>query len=112
MGWLLIEALKNCTGYAVYIELDYYISEDTVVRPDALIFCGEPGNRLTERPEMVFEIISESSKKIDEIIKFDLYEACQIPYYVLIYPNEQRVKVFVLEEKGYLQKESELSQGF
>ncbi len=109
LGWLLIEALKDCHACAPYTELDYYISEDTVVRPDALIFCGEPGNRLTERPEMVFEIISEASKKMDEIIKLDLYETCQIPYYVIIYPEEQRIKVFVMEEKGYTQRESEIS---
>ncbi len=37
----------------------------------------------------------------DEKIKFALYEAEQIPYYVLVYPEDLKAKIYSLEDHRY-----------
>ena len=84
-------------------DIDYFISEDTVVRPDVLVICEDINEKLTVPPTIIFEVISPSSLKIDEHIKFELYQQEGIKYYVLIYPFKDRkhIKVFELKDYSY-----------
>ncbi len=103
--WLLINSLKeNCPECMVAVELDWYISFDTVIRPDLMVLCGEIPERVEKPPYMVVEIVSPSSKQIDEGLKFELCEKEGVKYFVLVYPDEKVVKVFELVEGGYKEK--------
>lgn len=84
-------------------DVDYFISEDTVVRPDVSVICEKISEKLTVPPDIIFEIVSPSSVKMDEHIKFELYQREGISYYVLIYPFEDRkhIKVFELKDNNY-----------
>ncbi|QEG43386.1 Uma2 family endonuclease [Roseimaritima ulvae] len=43
-----------------FVELDWIISDDTVVRPDVLVVCGTPPDRhLEQTPTMVAEVLSD-----------------------------------------------------
>ncbi|MFN3264746.1 MAG: Uma2 family endonuclease, partial [Aquificaceae bacterium] len=55
-------------------------------------------------PEMVVEIVSPSSRQMDEGLKFELYERGGVKYFVLVYPDEKTVKVFELMEGRYGEK--------
>ncbi len=103
---LLLETkLKdNCPSCAVFVELDWYISFDTVIRPDLMVFCGEIPERVEKPPYMVVEIVSPSSKQIDEGLKFELCEREGVKYFVLVYPDEKAVRVFELVESKYREK--------
>lgn len=92
---------KKCTTCKVVAPIDWQISEDTVVQPDALIVCNYiQGVRMYQRPEVIFEILSPSTKRKDRTIKFDLYQAQKVPYYILVDPDTEKVEVYVLGPDG------------
>ncbi len=104
---VLSQALERagCENCFVAVELDWYVSVDTVIRPDLLVFCGEIPQKLTQRPHMVVEIVSPSTKTIDEGLKFELCQREGVPYFVLLYPEEGKVLVYELCGGAYRQKE-------
>ncbi len=97
----LDEQLDHCKKCSAMIEMDWDIMSDTVVRPDSMVICYEPKERLTKRPEIIFEVISPSSSKRDELLKFDLYQNEGVPYYILVYPDSQKAKVYKLIDFKY-----------
>ena len=101
----LDKGIKNCEtqNCEVIPDIDYYVSEDTVVRPDVVVICGNPGEKVTTTPKIIFEVVSPSSVKMDEHLKYELYEREGVEYYCLVYPTEDRkhVKIFQLENGRY-----------
>ncbi len=96
------EQLDNCLKCEVLGKIDYKISEDTVVRPDVVLTCDEENEAyLTKTPEIIVEIASKNSVKKDEIYKFSLYEAEKVKYYVIVYPEDLRAKIFKQNRKRY-----------
>ncbi len=96
----------KCPSCMVYAELDWYISYDTVIRPDIMVLCGEIPERVESPPQMVIEIVSPSSRQMDEGLKFELCEREGVKYFVLVYPDEKAVKVFELSKGRYVEKHS------
>ena len=91
-----------CLQCEVLGEVDYKIDEDTVVRPDVVLTCGDEGEAyLTKAPEIIVEIISPSTARKDEHHKFALYEAEKVRYYLLVYPDDLRAKLYKLDGKAY-----------
>ncbi len=104
----LLESLfeRECIECFVGVELDWYISYDTVIRPDIMVLCGEIPDRVESPPQMVIEIVSPSSRQMDEGLKFELCEREGVKYFVLVYPDEKAVKVFELSKGRYVEKHS------
>ena len=100
---ILEEELDNCPHYHALISFDYKISEDTVLQPDNLVICYEPENYnyLTRPPELIIEILSSSTIKKDLNLKYDIYEKEGVKYYVVVFPEEKKVKIFQLINKKY-----------
>lgn len=92
----LDEKLDDCSKCHSVIEMDWQISDDSVVRPDSMVICYEPDDRLTKKPEIIFEVTSKSTVKRDEILKFDLYQNEGVKYYILVYPELKKAKVYKL----------------
>jgi len=98
----LTNQLDECPSCEVLGEVDYKISDDTILRPDIVLTCGETNeNYLTKAPEIVVEIISPSTAKRDETYKFDVYEAEKVKYYIIVYPDDLVAKVYKLDGKEY-----------
>ena len=98
----LDEALDDCPFCQALFEIDVEFSEDTVVRPDVLVICYPPdGDRLTRAPDLVFEVISPKTARRDEVVKFDLYRTEGVAYYVLVYPDARKAKVWRLVDGEY-----------
>jgi len=94
--------LDSCPFCEVLGEVDYKINDDTVLRPDIVLTCGETHpSYLTKAPEIVVEIISPSTAKRDEKYKFEIYEAEKVKYYILVYPDDLKAKVYKLDDKKY-----------
>ena len=89
---------KNCRFYP---ELDWIISEDTVVRPDLIVICKEIEEYLKEPPEIVVEVVSKSTALKDEHLKFEIYEREKVPFYILAYPDIKKLRVFRLLDNKY-----------
>ncbi len=75
----------------------------TIVKPDVVLVCNEPieGSYITKPPKIVVEVISKSTAKRDEKTKFKLYRKEKVLYYVIVYPNDLRAKVYKLENREY-----------
>lgn len=86
--------LNNCF---VYSELDWIIDKTNVVRPDLAIVCGKRVEKFIETPPvLIVEIISESSKYRDRIVKKELYEFNKIKYYLIADPDNKSIETFEL----------------
>lgn len=108
----LTNQIEHCNKCEVLGEEDWKISADTVVRPDVSLICDEPNEfYITKAPEIIVEIISKSTAKKDETYKFDLYEKEKVPYYIIVYPDDLKAKIFKLldgkyDKQGDFSKES------
>lgn len=102
---LIFQLKKQLINYPqceVLGEVDYKIDDDTVVRPDVVLTCGDEGEAyLTRAPQIIVEIISPSTARKDEHHKFALYEAEKVHYYLLVYPDDLRAKLYKLDGKTY-----------
>ena len=99
---LLGNQLEECEECEVLGEIDYKVNEDTILRPDIVLTCNETGEAyLTKTPNIIVEIISKSSARRDEKYKFDIYESEKVPYYILVYPDDLKAKVYKLKNTRY-----------
>ncbi len=99
----LDSSIDGCTHCLVLHEQDWKISETIILRPDVVLVCDEPGDAyITKRPEIIFEVISHSSIKMDEEIKFRIYAEEKVPYYIIVYPNDFKARVFKLKGEQYM----------
>jgi Uma2 family endonuclease len=98
----LLELLKECSHCKPLLSVDWKIDKHTVVEPDNLVVCGEVGEEyLTQVPVMVFEILSPSTVFKDRNIKYRIYEAAGVKYYIIVDPNANVAEVFQLEGETY-----------
>ena len=65
------------------------------------------GLYLTQTPGIVFEILSPSTAKKDEGIKFELYQKEGVKYYIIVNPETSVAKVFKLTDDGRLIKKKD-----
>lgn len=77
---------------------------DTVVQPDLLVVCDP--KKVDRRgvhgaPDLVVEILSESTRRSDRWTKFRLYQQAGVQEYWIVDPVTQVVSVHVLEEGAY-----------
>ena len=55
-------------------------------------------------PDLIVEILSQSTAKKDKTNKFELYEECGVKEYWIVSPTDQYVELFVLEDEKYTRK--------
>jgi len=80
---------------------DNYI--DTVVQPDILVVCDE--SKLDDRgcigaPDLIIEILSQSTAAHDVKTKFDLYQRFGVKEYWIVYPAEHVLMINRLGSDG------------
>ncbi|HHH37803.1 MAG TPA: Uma2 family endonuclease [Epsilonproteobacteria bacterium] len=94
---------EECETCEALYEMDWKVSDETVVRPDLVLSCDdEHESYLAKAPRLVVEILSPSTAKKDETVKFDIYESEGVKYYILVYPDDLKAKVYVLKEGKYI----------
>jgi len=75
----------------------------TVVQPDICVVCDP--SKLDDdgclgAPDMIVEILSPSTGKKDLTEKFTLYEKSGVREYWVVYPKDEAVHVFLLQNDG------------
>jgi Uma2 family endonuclease len=75
----------------------------TVVQPDVCVVCDP--SKIEKRgclgaPDMMVEVQSPSTTKYDLGEKFKLYESSGVREYWVVYSDEKRVEVFLLQPDG------------
>jgi len=73
----------------------------TVVQPDICVICDE--SKLDERgclgsPDLIIEILSPGNNQKELKKKFELYQECGVKEYWLVYPYEESITQFFLDE--------------
>lgn len=97
--------MKNKCPCSVYANLDWIVSEDTVIRPDVMLVCGsQPERHLEKAPSLVVEVLSESTRLKDETAKLKLYENQGVEHYLLADPDEQSIRWLALQPDGTFQE--------
>jgi len=95
------EKNSACSACHVLMETDWQISNDTIVRPDVMVVCQELDENVMVTPELIVEVVSLSSTKRDELMKFDLYQREGVMYYILAYPEKRLAKIYHNKENGF-----------
>ena len=85
---------------------DVVLSKMDVVQPDLLFISQARASIITKdniqgAPDLVVEILSESTRRTDEIIKRKLYEKHRITEYWIIDPEIETIKVYRLADQTY-----------
>ncbi len=93
-----LEEKNECPESIISFENDWKLSNDTVLRPDIVFVCNDDEEKyLTKAPKIIIEILSPSTAKKDETVKFNIYEDEKVDYYILVYPDDLRAKVYRLK---------------
>jgi len=94
--------LEECEECIAIAEEDWKISDDTVLKPDVVVVCGNRSDKyINKTPEIVVEIVSPSTAKRDEKIKFKIYEEEKVKYYILVYPEDKKAKIYKLNKNKF-----------
>jgi len=97
--------LSNNLGKVCYSPLDVRLWPGTIRQPDIVFMSNEHKDRITERywgvPDLVMEILSESTEKEDRTEKFSEYEKAGILEYWIVDPFGRVIEVYVLDRKAY-----------
>ncbi len=77
------------------------------VQPDALFVRAERREIVTAQsvdgaPDLVVEVLSPSTARVDRAVKFSAYEQAGVQEYWMVHPKARFVEVFVLEGGGYV----------
>lgn len=94
---------ESCPECMLSYENNWKVSDETVLRPDIVLVCDDEHEAyLTKAPKIIVEILSPSTAKKDETVKFDIYEAEGVQYYILVYPDDLKAKVYSLKDGRYI----------
>jgi len=107
-------AKQHKLGLVLTAPCDVILSDENVVQPDLLFVSTARATIVTQdniqgAPDIVVEILSESSRKKDEVTKRKLYERFGVQEYWIVDPELEIVKIFTLTQHGY-GRASELSK--
>ncbi|SMG66609.1 protein containing DUF820 [methanotrophic bacterial endosymbiont of Bathymodiolus sp.] len=91
----------GCDCCSVLMETDWQVSNDTVVRPDVMVICQEINETVMVTPELIVEVVSTSSTKRDEVMKFDLFQREGVLNYILVYPEKRLAKIYQNKVSGF-----------
>ncbi|MEA3512402.1 MAG: Uma2 family endonuclease [Campylobacterota bacterium] len=101
--------LKKCKNCKASLAVDWKISNETVVCPDNSIVCNkEKTNFIETVPEVIFEVLSPSTKKKDRTIKYNIFQEQGVKYYILVEPKGSFAEVYKLIN-GYYKLEGEFT---
>jgi Uma2 family endonuclease len=88
-------------GATVLVEIDWIISDDTVVRPDVTVVCGsEPIGHVERAPALIVEVLSDGTRERDMVFKRGLYQERGVAWYLIADPDQRSLHVLSLTESG------------
>ncbi len=93
-------------GYVFNAPLDVVFADDVVLQPD-LFFILENNQKIIQEkaimgvPDVIFEIISNSTAQIDRDKKYHIYMKHEVKEYWIIDPLWNSIDVFILNKENY-----------
>lgn len=86
--------------------VDVYFDDETAVQPD-LLFISTARLQIIEKqrvsgaPDVVVEVISESTESRDRTFKFKRYAQEGVKEYWIVDPSKKTVEIYELKETGF-----------
>lgn len=77
---------------------------NTVVQPDILVICDPDKvdrHGVHGAPDLIIEILSDSTQRTDRLVKFNLYCQAGVQEYWIVDPSTRTVAVYTLEDGTY-----------
>lgn len=116
IAWKLVEFLNKAVragfGTAAFAPMDVVLDDHNVVQPDLLFISeGRPeinaNGTVQGAPDLVIEILSESTRGRDLGAKLRIYARFGVRFYWAVDPEEEAVRIYELEGPGgYAEKET------
>lgn len=102
---------KHSLGFVFCAPTDVVFSPENVVQPDVLFISHANKHILTEThiqgaPDLVVEVLSESTKDVDQTIKKKIYARFGVKFYWIIDPEQKALESFLLTEEGFNKERS------
>jgi len=102
---LTAHSVRDRLGEVFTAPIDVKFADPSTVQPDILYISRERQGIITEQniqgaPDLVIEIISPSSTRMDQEIKRDLYAKYGVRYYWLAHPQDQWLRAYELGADG------------
>ncbi len=109
---------KQCKVYSAPFDVRFPKGEGddkifTVVQPDICVICDP--NKLDDRgcvgaPDLIVEILSPATAEKDAKIKFQIYQEQGVKEYWMVYPGENILDVYLLDDSGKYQLDQKYVQ--
>jgi len=94
--------LRPCQNCKPALAVDWIISDDTIVCPDNSVVCNiSDSNFIEKTPEIIFEVLSPSTKTKDRNRKYNLFQEKNVKYYVLVEPKGSFAEVYMIKNSFY-----------
>jgi len=99
--------IQHKNGYVFGDHVDVHFSDGSIYKPDLVVITEENKNIMSTNkaiygaPDMVVEVLSQSTKRRDLTIKKDTYEKFGVKEYWIIDPFIKSVSVYLLREGKY-----------
>ncbi|OAT79792.1 Uma2 family endonuclease [Desulfotomaculum copahuensis] len=98
---------RHDLGEVFFAPLDVVLSRISVVQPDLVYVSRTRQSVLTEKnvcgaPDLVVEIVSNSSSSADRVTKAQVYARYGVPYYWVLDPREKKLEEFRLARGIYV----------
>jgi Uma2 family endonuclease len=98
--------LSKNLGEVRYSPLDVRLYEGVIREPDIMFMSNEHKDRITKNywcvPDLVIEILSESSVETDREDKYHEYEKAGVQEYWIVDPFTQCIDIYTLEDDTYI----------
>ncbi|HLX07474.1 MAG TPA: Uma2 family endonuclease [Thermoanaerobaculia bacterium] len=100
--WQRLEHVAEAAGGIVFqAPLDVVLADHSVVQPD-LLYVSAPhvaivGDRIQGAPDLLIEILSPGTARLDRGEKLELYARSGVPEYWLVDPESRQVEFLVNE---------------
>lgn len=97
---------ENNLGEVFYAPCDVYLDDENVVQPDILFIANDRLAIIGEKniqgaPDLVVEIISESSAYRDMVQKKRLYAKFGVKEYWIAIPEEGSIEIYLLKDNTF-----------
>src|SRR5215213_8209437 len=89
--WIRAFLAQNRLGRVFFAPVDVLLSRHDIVQPDLLFISNERLTVLTEKnvqgaPDLLVEVLSDSTRRIDEGLKLERYELLEVREYWVVDP--------------------------
>ena len=104
-------------GELFHAPMDVVLDEENVPQPDIFFiskernFIIDPNGPITGAPDLIIEILSKSTAKLDRGTKKDLYEKFQVKEYWIADPINHSIEIYVLRDGRYKLVQLETGEG-